>query len=46
MKILINRVAGLISLSSAQNFLKNKNIKIYGIDNFDSYYTVKLKKIK
>ena len=44
MKVLITGVAGFIGFSLAQNLLKKKYIKIYGIDNFDSYYSVKLKK--
>ena len=44
MKVLITGVAGFIGFSLAQNLLKKKKIKIYGIDNFDSYYSVKLKK--
>jgi len=44
MKVLITGVAGFIGFSLAQNLLKKKNIKIYGIDNFDNYYSVKLKK--
>lgn len=45
MKILITGVAGFIGYNLASSFLKNsKNIKIVGIDNFDSYYSVNLKK--
>jgi len=44
MKVLITGVAGFIGFSLAQSLLKKKKIKIFGIDNFDSYYSVKLKK--
>jgi len=44
MKILITGAAGFIGFSLAKKFLENKKYKIYGIDNFDNYYSVKLKK--
>ena len=45
MKILITGVAGFIGFNLAKYFLeKNQKIKIIGIDNFDNYYSVKLKK--
>ena len=43
MNILVTGVAGFIGFSVANFFLKKKN-KIYGIDNLDNYYSVKLKK--
>ena len=43
MKVLITGVAGFIGFSCANKFI-NKNIKVVGIDNFDSYYSPKLKK--
>ena len=43
MNILITGVAGFIGYNFASFFLKKKN-KIYGIDNFDKYYSVGLKK--
>ena len=42
MKILITGCAGFIGFSIASQFLKKKAI-VYGIDNFDNYYSVKLK---
>tara|TARA_Y100000590_G_C15728041_1_gene1015970 strand:- start:1980 stop:2936 length:957 start_codon:yes stop_codon:yes gene_type:complete len=42
-KIFITGVAGFIGFSLANNFLKKK-YKVIGIDNFDDYYSVKLKK--
>ena len=42
-KIFITGVAGFIGFSLANNFLK-KQYKVIGIDNFDNYYSVKLKK--
>ena len=44
MKILITGAAGFIGYHLA-NKLLNKNIhKVFGIDNFDNYYSVNLKK--
>ena len=43
MKILITGVAGFIGFNLSKNLLK-KNFKVYGIDNFDNYYSVSLKK--
>ena len=42
MKILITGVCGFIGFNFA-NFLLKKNYKIYGIDNINNYYSVKLK---
>lgn len=44
MKILITGVAGFIGFNVASKLLKNIKYEIYGIDNFDDYYSVKLKK--
>ncbi len=45
MRILITGVAGFIGFNLANSFLKQKNkIQIIGIDNFDNYYSIKLKK--
>ena len=47
MKILITGVAGFIGFSFAEYLLKKKSkFKVYGIDNLDDYYSVKLKKKK
>lgn len=43
MKILITGVAGFIGYNLANHFLK-KGFTVYGIDNFDNYYSVKIKK--
>ena len=43
MKILITGVAGFIGFSLAKDLLENSKCKIYGIDNLDNYYSVKLK---
>ena len=43
MKILITGVAGFIGFNFAKYLLKKKHV-VYGIDNFDNYYSVKLKK--
>ena len=45
MNILITGVAGFIGASCAIGLL-NKNHNIFGIDNFDSYYSPKLKKFR
>jgi len=42
MNILITGVAGFIGFNLAKSLLKNHNI--FGIDNFDNYYSVKFKK--
>ena len=44
-RILITGVAGFIGFSLAKNLLERK-IKVYGIDNFDKYYSTKLKKLR
>ena len=46
MKILITVVAGFIGFHIAKDFLKNNNIYVYGIDNFDNYYSIKYKKFR
>ena len=43
MKILITGAAGFIGFHFI-NSIKNKKIKIYGIDNLNDYYSTKLKK--
>ena len=45
MKILITGVAGFIGFNFAK-YLVNKNFTIYGIDNFDDYYSVKFKVLR
>ena len=43
--ILITGVAGFIGFSLAKKILsEDKNINVYGIDNLNDYYSVKLKK--
>ena len=42
-KILITGVAGFIGFSLAEKILKNKNVKIVGVDNLNDYYSKKLK---
>ena len=44
MKILITGCAGFIGFHLCKKILYNKNFKVYGIDNLNSYYDVKLKK--
>ena len=44
--ILITGVAGFIGYSLANYLLKSKKNKIYGIDNLNKYYSLKLKKKK
>tara|TARA_Y100001970_G_C14124985_1_gene798433 strand:+ start:420 stop:1385 length:966 start_codon:yes stop_codon:yes gene_type:complete len=43
MKILVTGSAGFIGYSIATQLLKKK-YKVYGVDNFDNYYSVNLKK--
>tara|TARA_B110000305_G_C19316634_1_gene576791 strand:- start:123 stop:1076 length:954 start_codon:yes stop_codon:yes gene_type:complete len=45
MKILITGVAGFIGTNTALNLLKKKHI-IYGVDNFDNFNSLKLKKYR
>ena len=45
MKILIIGAAGFIGFNLAKYLLK-KNYDVYGIDNFDDYYSIPLKKKK
>ena len=42
-KILITGCAGFVGYNLTK-FLLKKNYKIVGIDNFDNYYSIKLKK--
>lgn len=47
MKVLITGVAGFIGFSLANNLIKSyRNIEIYGLDNFDNYYSKEIKKIR
>ena len=43
MKIFITGVAGFIGYNLSE-FLIKKSYKVYGIDNFDDYYSIKIKK--
>ena len=43
-RILITGVAGFIGFHLCNKLLKRKNIKLFGIDNLNSYYDVRLKK--
>lgn len=44
MKVFITGVVGFIGYNLATELLKNKNNKVYGVDNLDDYYSVPLKK--
>ena len=44
MRILITGAAGFIGYSLALKILENKKIKVFGIDNLNSYYEISLKK--
>ena len=46
MNILITGVAGFIGFNCAKSLLKKKKYKVYGIDNYDNYYSQKIKKKK
>ena len=45
MKILITGAAGFIGFNLASHLLKKK-YNVYGIDNFDNYYSTSLKKLR
>ena len=45
-KILITGAAGFIGYSLCKKLITNKNYKVIGIDNMNSYYSVKLKKAR
>ena len=44
MKILITGSAGFIGYHLATKLSNNKKYKVLGIDNFDNYYSINLKK--
>lgn len=44
MKVLITVCAGFIGFHLSEKLLRNKNFKIVGIDNLNSYHSVKFKK--
>lgn len=44
MKYLITGVAGFIGFHLARKLLKDKINQVFGLDNLDSYYSIKLKK--
>ena len=44
MKILVTGCAGFIGYHLCENILKNTKVKVIGIDNINSYYSIKLKK--
>ncbi len=46
MKILITGAAGFIGSKMCSELIKNKKNKVYGVDNLNSYYSVKLKKLR
>ena len=45
-KILITGAAGFIGYSLCKKLLNNSNNKVIGLDNLNSYYSIKLKKRK
>ncbi len=46
MKILITGAAGFIGYSFSNHLLKNKKIKVIGIDNLNNYYDPKIKRAR
>ncbi len=44
MRILITGAAGFLGFSLIEKLLINKKYQILGIDNFDKYYSLKLKR--
>ena len=43
---LITGVAGFIGSKLGEEFLRDKKNKVYGIDNINSYYSIKLKNLR
>ena len=46
LKILITGVAGFIGFNFAKYLIYKKNYEVYGIDNFDNYYSTKFKNLR
>ena len=46
MKILITGAVGFIGYNFSKYLLENTNYKIFGVDNLNDYYPVKIKKKK
>ena len=46
MKILITGAAGFIGSKMCNELINNKKNKVYGVDNLNNYYSVKLKKLR
>ena len=46
MKILVTGCAGFIGFHLVKSLMKKKNIKVYGVDNINNYYSIKLKKLR
>ena len=46
MKVLITGCTGFIGFHLCESFLNNKNIEVVGVDNLNSYYSAKLKKLR
>lgn len=46
MRILVTGSAGFIGYHLSKALIKDKNNKVYGIDNLNAYYDVKLKKLR
>ena len=44
MNVLVTGAAGFIGFHLCSKLLKNRKIRVFGVDNFDPYYSVKLKK--
>jgi UDP-glucuronate 4-epimerase len=46
MKILVTGCVGFIGFHLCESLLNNKNIEVLGVDNLNSYYSIKLKKLR
>ena len=46
MKILVTGCAGFVGYHLCKRLLKNKDHKIYGVDNLNNYYSLGLKKLR
>ena len=46
MKILVTGAAGFIGSKLCTKLLENKKATVYGLDNLNTYYSVKIKKLR
>ena len=46
MKIIVTGAAGFIGFHLINKLLQNKNLKVLGLDSFNSYYSTNIKKFR